>query len=148
MHLKISSGKWRPFCLSLNVLTSLRLVDSFTVSLHSPVPIVAEGCTGDCQWPLKITMTSQWAWWRLRSRASWLFTQPFIQAQIRESIKALRHFVRGIYRGPVNSPHKWPVTRKMFLFDDVIMKRWKFSLVSRKPMTSSWLATLFCDSWV
>ena len=23
-------------------------------------------------------------------------------------------FVRGIHRGPVNSPHKWPVTRKMF----------------------------------
>ena len=29
--------------------------------------------------------------------------------------------VRGIHRGPVNSPHKWPVTRKMFPFDDVIM---------------------------
>ena len=24
-------------------------------------------------------------------------------------------------RGPVNSPHKWPVTRKMFPFDDIIM---------------------------
>ena len=23
--------------------------------------------------------------------------------------------------GPVNSPHKWPVTREMFLFDDVII---------------------------
>ena len=30
-------------------------------------------------------------------------------------------FVRRIHRGPVNSPHKWPVTRKMFPFDDVIM---------------------------
>ena len=30
-------------------------------------------------------------------------------------------FVRGIYRWPVNSPHKGPVTRKMFPFDDVIM---------------------------
>ena len=30
-------------------------------------------------------------------------------------------FVWGIHRGPVNSPHKWPVTRKMFHFDDVIM---------------------------
>ena len=27
----------------------------------------------------------------------------------------------GIHRGPVNSPHKWPVTRKMLPFDDVIM---------------------------
>ena len=31
-------------------------------------------------------------------------------------------FVRGIHRSPVNSPHKWPVTRKMFPFDDVIMR--------------------------
>ena len=28
-------------------------------------------------------------------------------------------FVREIHRGPVNFPHKWPVTRKMFPFDDV-----------------------------
>ena len=32
-------------------------------------------------------------------------------------------FVRGNHRGPVSSPHKWPVTRKMFPFDDVIMGR-------------------------
>ena len=30
-------------------------------------------------------------------------------------------YVRGIHQGPVNSPHKWPVTRKKFPFDDVIM---------------------------
>ena len=30
-------------------------------------------------------------------------------------------FVRGIHRSPVNSPYKWPVMRKMFPFDDVIM---------------------------
>ena len=30
-------------------------------------------------------------------------------------------FVKGIHRWPVNSPHKWPVTRKMFPFDDAIM---------------------------
>ena len=30
-------------------------------------------------------------------------------------------FVRRIHRRPVNSPHKWPVTWKMFPFDDVIM---------------------------
>ena len=30
-------------------------------------------------------------------------------------------FVWGIHRGSVNSRHKWPVTRKMFPFDDVIM---------------------------
>ena len=30
-------------------------------------------------------------------------------------------FVRRIHRGPVISSHKWPVTRKIFPFDDVIM---------------------------
>ena len=30
-------------------------------------------------------------------------------------------FVRGIHRWPVISPHKGPVTRKMFPFDEVIM---------------------------
>ena len=30
-------------------------------------------------------------------------------------------FVRGIHRRPVNSLHKWPVTRKMVPFDDIIM---------------------------
>ena len=33
-------------------------------------------------------------------------------------------FVRGIHRRLVNSPHKGPVTRKMFPFDDVIMCKW------------------------
>ena len=37
-------------------------------------------------------------------------------------------FVREIHRGPVNSPHKWPVTRKIFPFDDVIMPRCFFLL--------------------
>ena len=38
-------------------------------------------------------------------------------------------FVRGIHRWPVNSPHKWPVMRKMFPFDDVIMVNVCFALL-------------------
>ena len=38
-------------------------------------------------------------------------------------------FVWGIHRRPVNSPHKWPVTRKMFPFDDVMM-------IDQKEITS------------
>ena len=36
-------------------------------------------------------------------------------------------FVRGIQRWPMNSPHQWPVMRKMIPFDDVIMNyvSWK-----------------------
>ena len=50
-------------------------------------------------------------------------------------------FVWGNHRWPVNSPHKWPVTRKMFQFDDVITKNWSHclcamnnSMVSSQPL--------------
>ena len=39
-------------------------------------------------------------------------------------------FVWGIHRWPVNSPHKGPVTRKMFPFDDVIKCKFKLCSVS------------------
>ena len=45
-------------------------------------------------------MTSWWARWRLKSPSSWLFTQPFIQAQIKENIKAPRHWpLCGVFIG-------------------------------------------------
>ena len=57
-------------------------------------------------------------------------------------------FVRGIHRGPVNSPHKWAVTRKMFPFDDVIMFRAKLvhicHVVSSRPSTYAMMAA---QSW-
>ena len=52
-------------------------------------------------------------------------TQPFIRAQIEENMKAPRYwplygeFTSG--RWLVNSPHKTPITRKMFPFDSVII---------------------------
>ena len=39
-----------------------------------------------------ITLTSKWLRWRLKSPVSRLFTQPFIRAQIKENIKAPRHW--------------------------------------------------------
>ena len=38
---------------------------------------------------------------------------------------ALLAYVMGIYQWSVNSPHKGPVTRKMFPFDNVIMYIYK-----------------------
>ena len=68
-------------------------------------------------------------------------------------------FVRGIHRGPVNSPHKWPVTRKMFPFDDVIMfwlifsgeTAWKVNFVDPARLTLifttlGWLSCLWTAS--
>ena len=48
-------------------------------------------------------------------------------------------FVRGIHQSPVNSPHKWRVTRKMFPFDDISMIEFNLSLggvsaISRTPV--------------
>ena len=45
-------------------------------------------------------------------------------------------FVRGIHRGPVNSPHKWPVTREMFPFDDVMMNIINCSMIMLKSCNS------------
>ena len=51
------------------------------------------------------------------------FVQPFVQADQRQhQSSASLAFMRGIQRWPVNSPHKWQVTRKMFPFDDVIIE--------------------------
>ena len=48
-------------------------------------------------------MTSQWARWRLKSTAFWWFPQSFVQAQIKENIKAPRHWpLRGEFTG-----HRW-----------------------------------------
>ena len=41
----------------------------------------------------------------------------------RRSKKTSKLRVTGLCVGPVSSPHKWPVTRKMFPFDDVIMSK-------------------------
>ena len=46
-------------------------------------------------------------------------------------------FVRGIHRWPVNSPHKGPVTRIMFPFDDVIMLTWAVLFV-RVVLSFKW----------
>ena len=43
--------------------------------------------------------------------------------QRKDESSASLAFVWGNHREPVNSPHKWPVTRKMFPFDDVIMEK-------------------------
>ena len=53
--------------------------------------------------------------------ASRLFAQLLVPVQINNQSSALQAFVRVIQPWPVDSPHKGPVTRKMFSFDDVTM---------------------------
>ena len=62
-------------------------------------------------------------------------------------------FVRGIHRGPVNSLHKWPVTRKMFPVDDITM----FGAAKNRYVNQSWFVVMlsvgsswtnFCTIWI
>ena len=114
----------RNLCFGVWLYISQILQDYFT-SPYASIQLL------QCQWSIPVTLQ-----WRHNNRDgvstlpdSRLFTQAFIQAQINESIK-LR--VTGLCAAnssvPMNSPHKGPVTRKMFPFDDVIMKIWLHKL--------------------
>ena len=50
-----------------------------------------------------------------------LYSTVYSGANKKHQNSASLAFVRGIHQWPVNSPHKGPVTRKMFPFDDGIM---------------------------
>ena len=64
-----------------------------------------------------------WWSWYLKSLATELFLQQFVQANTKENTKALhyRHFVRGSHRWPVDFPQNWTVIWKVFLHHAVIM---------------------------
>ena len=64
--------------------------------------------------------------------ASQITSLPFVCSIVYSGVNQRKHqssaslaFVREIHRGPMNFPHKWLVTRKMFPFDDVIMAHWE-----------------------
>ena len=70
-----------------------------------------------------------------RAMASQIPSLEIVYSTIYSGTDARKHqssaslaLVRGIPRWPVNSPHKGPVTRKMFPFDDVIMKMYQWYL--------------------
>ena len=57
------------------------------------------------------------------TRLTIVYFNRLFKDQRKHQSSASLAFVRGIHRWPVNSPHKEPVTRKIFPFDDVIMIR-------------------------
>ena len=177
MILKMSSGKWRPFCLGLNVLKHWGRAKHICVSKlgHHWFKLRLLYIMACNLFGTKPSQNPRWFVinWTLRNKLQWNSNQislSFIQNKIRlKHSSALRDpfypasvchyndvimtavasqitsptivcsavysgtderkhqssaslaFVWGIHRWPVNSPHKWPVTRKMFPFDDVIM---------------------------
>ena len=68
--------------------------------------------------------------------------------QIKHQSSASLAFVRGMHRWPVISPHKWPVTRKMFPFDDVIMGQyWDKFCMTRGITQGGVLSMLFYSAY-
>ena len=89
-------------------------------------------------WKRTITMTSQWAGCRLKSPTFVYSTVNSGADQRKHQSSASLAFVRGIHRWPMNFPHKGPVTRKKFPFDDVIME----SNVSQPCMNIGWTVSV------
>ena len=68
-------------------------------------------------------MTSQWARLHLKSPASRLFSEPFIQAEIKENIKAPRHWpLCGEVTGTGEFHAQMASNTENVPFDDIIMK--------------------------
>ena len=119
--LRTSAETWRNRCWSslvlvMNIVVNLNMMNKFRRNFNH----FRSKHIKNVDWK----MPSKWTRWRLKSPASLLFIQPFIQAQIKENIRAPRHW-------PVNSPHKGPVTQKMLPFHDVIMYFQTMLLVPR-----------------
>ena len=82
-------------------------------------------------WPIsriKLNSLCSLQWRHNNAMAPQITGISFVYSTVCSSADQRKHqsyaslaFVRGIHRWPVNSPHKRPVTGKIFLFDDVIM---------------------------
>ena len=98
-------------------------------------------------WKLKFTLL-----WRHNGRDGVSNHHPYSTVysgadQRKHQSPASLAFVRGIHRSAVNSPHKGPVTRKMFLFHDVIMNTKKLNSVHNLVMNCRLWRLLICSQF-
>ena len=105
--------KWMVFSVCLESHWSTELVQRCRIEVCHLLPL---------EWRHNGTMASQITSLRI------VYSTAYSGAdQRKHQSSASLAFVWGIHRSPVNSPHKWPVTRKMFPFDDVIIRSTLFS---------------------
>ena len=71
--------------------------------------------------------------------------------QSKHQSSALMAFVCGIHRGPVNSPHKWPVTRKCFHLMtpwcwcsilSFLTPNYNYIFLNEQPWISPWIKSI------
>ena len=80
----------------------------------------------------------------LKSTASWVFFPTVYSGanQSKYQSSTSLAFVWGIYQWQVNSLHKCPVTQKMFLFDDIILK-----CIHHTEVTVMWKNPFYWFHW-
>ena len=86
---KVGKLKFSLPCISFRFPLQTRHTERDGVSNHQPHDCLLNRLFW---WRPNITVTSLWGRMRLKSPASWLFTQPFIRALIKENIKTPRHW--------------------------------------------------------
>ena len=121
MHLKISSAKWRPFCpgnwdelLSKSSSSGWVQKRLCILAKHQYIPSVGISSAGSARSHYNDVIMS--------TMASQITSLTIVYSTVYLGVDKRKHqssaslvFVREIHRGPVNSPHKGPVTRKMFV---------------------------------
>ena len=137
----MSSAKWLPFCSGLSVIIQiglLRIIDiilTFSTKSGSLSMCLNPRYYLSCFWLFQhclliffFLFTLQWQHNECdgvsNHRVSISWSSVCLGAdQIKHQSSASLAFVRGIHRWVMDSPHKGPVTRKMFPFHDVIMQQ-------------------------
>ena len=131
MHLKMSSGNWRPFCLCLGMLTiclPLARPGFETSRLRKRVSsLVFHGSAYIIRF--RETLNPNYSDVIMSAMASQITGVLIVCSTVCSGAAQRKHqshaslaFLRGIHRSPVDSPHKESVTRKIFPFDDVILQ--------------------------
>ena len=136
-HLKMSSEKWWPFCLGLNVLNICHTWLFDNANLHwekciwfSSIwksfdgqmdPYIPAACFYWCTLHTTVCLI-----WCLKSSVNWQFVQQLVQANNKANTNAPRYWplVRGIYRWLVDDPHQVPVMQEVTLYHDIILTHW------------------------
>ena len=110
---------WWLIHITLVLLTWISLVQDFSQRCRVLKMKIFLSCTKASKHYDDVTMTML---------ASQITSLTVVYSIVYSGVNQRKHqssaslaFVWEIHRGPVNFPHKWPVTRKMFPFDDVIM---------------------------
>ena len=109
MYFKVSSAKWRPFCLGLNVLIFVSL---YNIKIVNHIPkwlTLNEFSWLSFWWKLQQAIIKKMIW---QSMLSGILVLDLILCDLHDDVMKWKHFPRywpfvpGIHRSPVNFSHK------------------------------------------